>query len=224
MARRPPGARSERHRRRVREVRSTTTCLSRRQVLRAASLGVVGVAGCASRGQTDSGTASEATTTEPAEATVTLLSAAEIERDDPPVTFGVSVTDETLRSESPATLTLSLRNTSAETTVPLRGGPIFPFGVLLAESVSSDGRFLLWNERYAETSAVRIENGTVSVAARGRLGELKPGEQVSARYAVRRQEQRGHTGRFRVVDHSGVIPTYAGLTPEIELSIADREA
>ncbi|PSG98764.1 MAG: hypothetical protein BRC29_01390 [Nanohaloarchaea archaeon SW_7_43_1] len=100
-----------------------------------------------------------------------------------PIKFDAELVDQKVNSSNPAKIQLMIEPTST-TNVSLIGGPVYPFGVLNAES--REDNLVLWSKRYEENSAISTEQGRVTTIGAIRIiGEHSGGETVSRNYSVR---------------------------------------
>lgn len=98
----------------------------------------------------------------------------------PAIEFGASVTDETVSSESPGAMELSLTNVGQDTQ-RIGSGTVPPFGMVTAEGRA--GEFLLWRE-YADEGCVSFTDDGVIVCSIGVITDVEPGETIAREYEV----------------------------------------
>jgi len=100
-----------------------------------------------------------------------------------PIRFNAELIDEEINSSSPAKIRLMIEPIP-NTNVSLLGAPVYPFGVLHAESGKDN--LVLWSERYEENNAISTEKGRVTTIGASRIiGEHSGGETVSRDYSIR---------------------------------------
>lgn len=100
----------------------------------------------------------------------------------PAVEFGASIVDDVVSTGSPGVVEFGLGN-RRETTQHVFSGTVPPFGVVFAESVGADERFLLWRD-YEEEGCIRFADDGMTICDIGKVTELRACEHVTRRYEV----------------------------------------
>lgn len=122
----------------------------------------------------------------------------------PAVEFDATVVDETISLSSPGAIEFSVTNVG-DRTEEIFSGTVPPFGVLWAERVERDGRFLLWRD-YAEEGCVFFtDEGHLAQCDIGINTPVNPGERIAKTYELRQAAERTPgdglaPGRYRVAD------------------------
>jgi hypothetical protein len=137
-----------------------------------------------------------------------------------PVDFAVTVASETIAPEQPGLLEFSITNTQEEP-IDVKSGPIPPFGVLFATPEGGRDGFFLWNDAYASSSHVQVEEGSISVADVGIQTEVEPGEQIQRTYEIRYDADGLTPGEYTVDDVSGLGLKYGSTEYEVSLEITE---
>lgn len=107
----------------------------------------------------------------------------EFQPDSPPaLEFSASIVDHSVSKESPGVVEFELANAS-QTTQRVFSGTVPPFGMVFAERVESDDRFLLWRN-YEDEGCVRFSEDGLLQCDIGKVTELRPCESVTRRYEV----------------------------------------
>lgn len=125
----------------------------------------------------------------------------QLQPDQPPaVEFSAAVADGSVSAESPGVIAFTLRNTRRSTQY-VSAGTVPPFGMVFAEAVESDGRFLLWRD-YEEEGCIDFVDDEIVKCSIGTVIELQPCESITRRYEVL-PSNTTHRPRYTVPPESG---------------------
>ncbi|WP_168215794.1 hypothetical protein [Halorussus ruber] len=150
----------------------------------------------------------------------------------PAVEFDAEVVDSYVSPDDPGVVALSLTNASSEPRTVF-SGTVPPFGMVFAESVESDDRFLLWRP-YELEGCVQFTDDGYAKCAIGKTTKLSPGETVSREYEVLPSTTANRPrytvppgpGRYRISDslthYAKTGAPESKLTFEAEFSLQSR--
>jgi hypothetical protein len=115
------------------------------------------------------------------------------DNDSSKIKFKGQLLDRKVSASDPAKIKLKLRFVSNQN-VSVNGGPVYPFGVINANS--GEERIVLWSDRYRESKAISVVDGEVStMGAVGVIRTHSPNESISSIYHIRSQDVQS-SGRY----------------------------